>query len=111
MNIILTAIILIFTILTVPYVILNYTEPISTLQYDVLLQVIKTVLIPVTAAVWVVGVLTRNVSQVDKLWSIIPVVYCYCLSLSIGLDQRTLLMLIGTTIWVFFSNLNFRAQD
>ena len=35
------------------------------------------VMAAVVAACFIVGELSRNVSQVDKLWSIIPVVYSW----------------------------------
>eukprot|EP01080_Neovahlkampfia_damariscottae_P011095 gene11095-3802_t len=107
MNIIVTAIILIFTILSIPYIILNYTEPISSLQYELLVQVFKTVTIPVIVVLWITGVITQNVSQVDKMWSIIPFFYGLFFAYPFGFNQRTLIMLGCAFIWGLRLTLNF----
>jgi steroid 5-alpha reductase family enzyme len=49
----------------------------------------------VMAATYVTSEVTRNYSQVDKLWSIVPVVYAWILVC----DDRTLLMAVLATVW------------
>lgn len=60
---------------------------------------------------FLVGEITGNFSQVDKLWSIVPVVYCWYLTVSIGLsngfDPRMLLMACLVTLWGVRLTYNF----
>jgi steroid 5-alpha reductase family enzyme len=50
--------------------------------------------------------LTNNYSQVDKLWSIVPMIYAWMLAV----DARTTLMAITTTIWSLRLTYNFSRR-
>lgn len=52
----------------------------------------------VSLACFLAGQLTGNVSQVDKLWSIVPVLYTGLLAFQ-SFSPRLLLMLLVTTLW------------
>lgn len=60
----------------------------------------------VSLLVFVVSTITKNYSQVDKLWSIIPFVYTWMAVV----DQRTLLMAIVATIWGVRLTYNFSRR-
>ena len=60
----------------------------------------------VAAITFVVSSLTGNYSQVDKLWSIIPFVYCWI----VVCDERTLLMAIVATLWGLRLTWNFNRR-
>lgn len=51
----------------------------------------------VVVTVWIVSELTQNYSQVDKLWSVLPVLYAWILVS--GDDDRTFIMALLLTIW------------
>lgn len=53
------------------------------------------VCLTVAMIVFVISSATRNYSQVDKIWSIMPVVYCWI----VVTDSRTLIMAIVATVW------------
>ncbi len=53
----------------------------------------------VVVATFVVGQVTGNVSQVDKLWSIVPPVYCWIATARSGFDARMVLMSVLATVW------------
>lgn len=55
---------------------------------------------------FVVSSLTGNYSQVDKIWSIIPFVYCWI----VVCDERTLLMAIVSTGWGLRLTWNFSRR-
>lgn len=60
----------------------------------------------VSTTVFVISTITNNVSQVDKLWSIIPFVYTWipvC-------DERTFLMATVATIWGLRLTYNFSRR-
>jgi steroid 5-alpha reductase family enzyme len=62
--------------------------------------------IAVSTLTFVVSTVTRNYSQVDKLWSIVPFVYAWIAVT----DQRTLLMAILATIWGIRLTANFARR-
>ena len=57
------------------------------------------VMIVIAALCFVVGELTGNVSQVDKLWSIVPVGYAWIATVQAGFDGRMVLMAALATVW------------
>ena len=64
----------------------------------------------VAALCFVVGEITGNVSQVDKLWSIIPVVYIWVVAIRCHLPARMVLMAILATVWGVRLTYNFSRQ-
>ena len=56
-------------------------------------------MLAVAAVCFIVGTITGNVSQVDKLWSIIPVVYVWVVAARSHLPARMVLMAILATVW------------
>lgn len=56
---------------------------------------------------FVVSSLTRNYSQVDKLWSIMPVIYTWIIAINSGFEPRAILMAILVTIWGVRLSFNF----
>ena len=59
---------------------------------------------------FVVGQLTRNNSQVDKLWSIVPAPYAWYMTWKGGMDERMVLMSILVTIWAARLTYNFARR-
>lgn len=64
----------------------------------------------ITVACFVVGELTSNVSQVDKLWSIVPVLYCWIATIRGDFDARMVLMAVLATVWGVRLTYNFSRQ-
>jgi steroid 5-alpha reductase family enzyme len=60
----------------------------------------------VVAITFVTSSLTGNYSQVDKLWSVIPFVYCWI----VVTDARTVLMAIVATLWGVRLTWNFNRR-
>lgn len=56
---------------------------------------------------FVVGELTMNNSQMDKLWSILPVVYVWIAAINGGMTTRLLVMACLVTIWGVRLTFNF----
>ncbi len=56
-------------------------------------------MLAVAALCFVVGTVTGNVSQVDKLWSIMPIGYVWIVAARSHLPARMVLMAILVTIW------------
>ncbi len=93
-----TTIILIFTLIVVPIICFNFTQPISDIQYVVLVNSSK-ILLGVFLLTFIVGELTNNKSQVDKLWSIVPLIYAWFIAYSFDYQPRLILMAALVTLW------------
>jgi steroid 5-alpha reductase family enzyme len=97
-NIVATAVLLVFTLLVVPLI--SYftgTSP-GSLEWEALKSVAWVLL-----AAWVIcftlGELTGNVSQVDKVWSLLPIVYAWMVAAHGEFSPRLLLMAVLVTAW------------
>lgn len=64
----------------------------------------------VIAFTFIVGQLTGNNSQVDKLWSIVPAPYAWYMTWKGGMDDRMVLMSILVTIWAARLTYNFARR-
>jgi len=49
---------------------------------------------------FVVGELENNNSQVDKLWSILPIVYAWVVTVYAGYTPRLVVMSTLVTVWI-----------
>ena len=64
---------------------------------------------------WLLSILTHNYSQVDRIWSIIPFVYCWVFALTgarslTEINPRLLAIAILTTIWGLRLSYNFARK-
>ena len=59
---------------------------------------------------FIAGELTKNYSQVDRLWSTIPIAYCWYFTYSSGMDERLILMSSLVTLWGIRLSFNFARK-
>lgn len=59
---------------------------------------------------FIVGEITRNNSQMDKLWSILPAVYVWVVACKGGFDPRLVIMAVLATIWGARLTFNFALK-
>ena len=59
---------------------------------------------------FVVGELTRNNSQMDKLWSLLPIAYTWVIAFSGGLQTRLVVMACLATVWGIRLTFNFARK-
>lgn len=104
-----TAVLLIATLIAVPLLALAFDRPPTPEQW-VMLERVVWLMLAVAAACFLVGEITGNYSQVDKLWSIVPVVYAWVLTVDGGLDPRMVLMSALITVWGVRLTYNFARQ-
>lgn len=102
----LTATLLFITLIVVPYVSFYYGTDLTPLQWE-LLQESGYILIGLAAACFLLGELTKNYSQVDKVWSLAPLAYAWYIAINGGWDPRMVLMAILVSIWGIRLTLNF----
>jgi steroid 5-alpha reductase family enzyme len=106
----LTILLLIFTVVVAPLICLNFGYTPNELQFDILSQMALPVGL-VIAYCFVVGEISRNNSQVDKLWSIVPIYYVWHMTLlAPELSERMVLMAILATIWGARLTFNFARR-
>lgn len=56
------------------------------------------------------GEITRNNSQVDKIWSLLPIVYCWVIATKGGMHPRLVVMAVLTTLWGIRLTYNFARR-
>lgn len=59
---------------------------------------------------FIVGELTGNNSQMDKLWSILPPVYCWVIAANGGMSLRLVVMAVLATLWGARLTFNFARK-
>lgn len=101
-----TIFILITTIIVVPIVAINFDQPLSAMQIQ-MLQHSGLLMLGVALTCFVVSELTNNCSQVDKLWSITPILYTWLFAYESDWSPRLVLMAVLATIWGVRLTYNF----
>ncbi|MCE2790346.1 MAG: DUF1295 domain-containing protein [Saprospiraceae bacterium] len=104
-----TILLLILSLILIPVSIVYFDKALSESQWLVLTQLLQLYL-AVAVLCFVVGEWTGNVSQVDKLWSIMPVVYAWMMAAQAGFDDRLVLMAVMVTCWGVRLTYNFSRR-
>jgi len=104
-----TILALMVTIIVIPIFAFTMDEPLTALQQGVLT---KLVIVYLAAALlcFVVSSLSRNYSQVDKLWSLIPIPYLWIVAFESGFESRIVLMALLVTAWGLRLSYNFSRR-
>ena len=104
-----TILLLIFTLIIVPLVCFNFGIAPTDLQWAILYQMLY-ILSGVIAFCFIIGELAKNNSQVDKLWSIVPIYYVWHMT-ALGLwDPRMILMSVLVSLWGIRLTYNFARR-
>ncbi len=98
MNIIATAALLLVTLLVVPAASLLNGVALGPLEWQAL-HTLMWIVGAVIAYCFIVGELTNNVSQVDKLWSLVPIAYAWTVAAYGDYSPRLVLMSVLVTLW------------
>ena len=105
-----TILLLIFTVVVVPITSFYFGTPLTDLQNDILFNHLLYIVAAVITYCFVVGELSKNNSQVDKLWSIVPIIYVWDMTYLADWNQRMVLMSILVTIWGIRLTYNFARR-
>lgn len=103
------ALILIFTLITVPEVCFYYDDPLTILQGEALVTLLWVYGVA-SFCCFIVSSITDNYSQVDKLWSIMPIPYLWILVHYSDYNPRLILMAILVSIWGLRLSFNFARR-
>lgn len=109
MNIPLMATLLILSIIVCPILYLTVGPKLDGEQ----LQVLKTLVIIAACSAtfcFIVGEATGNNSQMDKLWSLLPIAYTWVIAVKGGLTTRLVVMAVLATLWGIRLTFNFARK-
>jgi steroid 5-alpha reductase family enzyme len=104
-----TVLALLITIVLVPVIAFTLDEPLSTLQGEVLNDLVMVYLVAALLC-FAVSSISGNYSQVDKLWSILPMAYVWMTALKSGWEPRLILMALVVTVWGIRLTYNFSRR-
>lgn len=104
-----TIILLIAALVIIPLTAFYFDVPLTSLQITMLHTSVY-VMLAVAAYCFIVGELTHNNSQVDKLWSILPIFYAGYFAYASGVNDRVTLMAILVAIWGIRLTYNFSRR-
>jgi steroid 5-alpha reductase family enzyme len=104
-----TVLLLLITIIVIPFVAFYFDEPLDLWQKTALADLLKVYLIAALFC-FVVSSITNNHSQVDKLWSVLPVVYAWMICYKAGFEPRIFLMAIMVSVWGLRLSYNFSRR-
>lgn len=104
-----TIIILIATLVSVPVAAFYLDDPLTAVQVDIL-WVSGIMCASVALTCFAVSELTRNCSQVDKLWSIVPIAYAWQICCMADCPPRMVVMATLVTVWGARLTYNFSRR-
>ena len=93
-----TIILLLVAVVIIPIASFYLSSPLSLEQTRILWNSFY-IMIGISLFCFVLSELTKNMSQVDKLWSIKPVIYAWYITYAFHWDTRMILMSILVTLW------------
>jgi len=109
MKILTTSIFLGITLLAVPVFSYFFGTAPGPAEWKAIKTLIE-ITVLVTVYSFVIGELTNNNSQVDKLWSILPVVYIWVVAVYGAFDTRLTVMALLVTLWGVRLTANFALK-
>ena len=105
-----TIIILIATLIVLPLVVFRLDpHPISPEQWH-MIEVSGLIALGTALACFALAEITGNCSQVDKLWSIMPMIYTWYFAYASDWSPRVVLMMICATVWGVRLTYNFSRR-
>lgn len=104
-----TVLFLIFTLLVVPIITFKFDVPLTELQSQAMTTLLWTYGIA-AALTFIVSTISDNYSQVDKLWSVIPVPYVWIIAYYSGFEPRIVLMAVLVSFWAARLTYNFNRR-
>ena len=81
----------------------------SDLQKDSIKIIFKSYLI-ISSSCFLLGEITKNYSQIDKVWSLVPIYVAWYVCYSAEFNTRTIIMAILVTIWGLRLTYNFSRK-
>lgn len=109
LNIPLMSTLLLLSLVVCPILYIYVGPALNTLQIETL----KTIGIVAGCSAllcFTLGEITGNNSQVDKIWSLLPIVYCWIIAVKGGMHPRLVVMAVLATLWGLRLTYNFARK-
>jgi steroid 5-alpha reductase family enzyme len=104
-----TVIALLVTIIVIPFIAFRFDDPLTASQSGILTTLVAIYLVA-SLLCFLVSTIADNYSQVDKLWSTIPMLYVWLVAWKSGFEPRLVLMAILVTAWGIRLTYNFSRR-
>ena len=104
-----TILLLLLTILLFPVLGFILDDPLSPVQSEILGTLFSVYLIAAILC-FIISTFSKNYSQVDKLWSLIPIAYVWIIASGSGFEPRLVLMAMLVTAWGMRLTYNFSRR-
>jgi steroid 5-alpha reductase family enzyme len=104
-----TVLALLLTIIVIPILAFTMDVPVTAFQKEILTELVI-VYLAAAFLCFVLSTISGNYSQVDKLWSLIPLVYVWMVAVHSGFEARLVLMALVVTVWGFRLTYNFSRR-
>jgi steroid 5-alpha reductase family enzyme len=104
-----TVLALLVTIIVIPILAFTMDEPLTTSQNEILINLLIVYLVAAVLC-FLVSTISGNYSQVDKLWSLIPLVYVWMVAVESGFEPRLVLMALLVSAWGLRLSYNFSRR-
>ncbi|MDA3823684.1 MAG: DUF1295 domain-containing protein [Bacteroidales bacterium] len=104
-----TVLFLLITIIVIPFFAFRYDDPLSVIQSAALVDLVVLYLVAASLC-FILSLLSGNYSQVDKLWSTIPIAYVWIVAFQSSFEARIVLMAILVTVWGVRLTYNFSRR-
>ncbi len=104
-----TALALLVTIVVIPFIAFRFDDPLTPFQHATLTR-LAVIYLAAALLCFLVSTLTSNHSQVDKLWSLMPLVYTWIVAAESGFELRLVIMALLVTAWGLRLTYNFSRR-
>jgi len=104
-----TVLFLLLTIIVIPFIAFKFDEPLSGTQKAILMQLVI-IYLAAAAYSFIVSLASNNHSQVDKLWSLLPLVYTWIICAQSGFEPRLILIAVLVSFWGIRLSYNFSRR-
>lgn len=104
-----SAILMIVSLAVIPTLAVMFDKGLTPLQMEILKKLLW-MYGGITAATFIISEITRNCSQVDKIWSLKPIAYAWTAAYMGGMDTRLIIMALLVTFWGLRLTYNFARR-
>ncbi len=104
-----TILLLLLTIIVLPLLAISFDDPLNPFQKEILNELIVVYLIA-SLGCFILSTISKNYSQVDKLWSLMPIAYIWIIAIRSGFEPRIVLMALLVSAWGIRLTYNFARR-
>jgi len=104
-----TILLLLASLIVVPFISFKFDQGLTADQWEILIPLLWMCLV-VALSCFTLSELTKNYSQVDKIWSLVPILYVGFVAYKTGWAPRLSIMFLLTALWGLRLTYNFSRR-